>query len=323
MLTHAVGGIGRLFIEAAERLGNGPRLSVLIFHRVHAVEDPLFSREITAERFDQMMALVSRGFRVLDLERAARDLAAGRLPSRAIAITFDDGYADNHDIALPILKKHGLPATFFVATGFLDGGRMWNDTVIECLRRCTKRTVDLHSLGLPALSLETPLQRRAAIDRVLPVIKYLPLAQRESALRTVHDACGHPKLPNNLMMTRAQVRALAEAGMSIGAHTVNHPILCKQDDAAAEDEIVRGRADLEAVTGKPVSLFAYPNGRPGQDYVEVHVEMVRRLGFVATASTATGVSRSGDDLHQLRRFTPWYPRPWRWFTALSLHHARN
>jgi peptidoglycan/xylan/chitin deacetylase (PgdA/CDA1 family) len=74
--------------------------------------------------------------------------ASGALPERAAAITFDDGYADNFTRALPLLREQGLPATFFVATGFLDGGRMWNDTISEAIRRCNEDVVDLSAIGL-------------------------------------------------------------------------------------------------------------------------------------------------------------------------------
>ena len=111
------------------------RLSILIFHRVLAQVDPLFPEEVDAARFDVICGWLRRWFNVLPLDAAVRRLRDGSLPRRAAAITFDDGYADNHDIALPILKKHGLPSTFFIATGFLDGGCMWNDTVIEAIRR--------------------------------------------------------------------------------------------------------------------------------------------------------------------------------------------
>ncbi|MCU0943281.1 MAG: polysaccharide deacetylase family protein, partial [Hydrogenophaga sp.] len=111
--------------------GASARLSVLIFHRVLAQPDPLFPGVPDVRRFDEVCRWLARWFRVMPLDEAVRALKRGNLPARAAAITFDDGYADNHDQALPVLRAHGLPATFFVATGFLDGGRMWNDTLIE------------------------------------------------------------------------------------------------------------------------------------------------------------------------------------------------
>ena len=321
VLEGAAAAAGRSVCALASVVG-GPRLSILIFHRVLAQPDALFPEEGDAQRFDRLMAMVARTFRVLPLELAAAQLARRELPPRALAITFDDGYADNHDVALPILQRHGLTATFFVATGFLDGGRMWNDTVIECLRRTTADDVDLREFGLPVLPLRSAAQRRAAIDQLLPTIKYQTPAQREPLLHRLHVMCGAPPLPTDLMMRGEQVRALRLAGMGIGAHTVRHPILCSLPDAEAEREITQGREQLETLIDAPVTTFAYPNGKPGRDYDERHARMVRRLGFAAAVSTETGVSRAGDDLHQLKRYAPWDRTPLRWHARLVGHHLR-
>jgi peptidoglycan/xylan/chitin deacetylase (PgdA/CDA1 family) len=107
---------------------------------------------VDAERFDNICRWVSRWFNVLSLSTAAQQLREKRLPARPLVITFDDGYADNHDIALPILQRHGLTASFFVATGFLNGGRMWNDTLVEAIRLTRADSWDLTSLGPSAFA---------------------------------------------------------------------------------------------------------------------------------------------------------------------------
>ena len=115
--------------------GPKARLSILIFHRVHQQRDPLFPGEVDATDFDNICAWARSMFNVLPLDEAVTRHASHSLPERALSITFDDGYADNHDVAMPILRKHGITATFFIASGFLNGGRMWNDTAIEAMRR--------------------------------------------------------------------------------------------------------------------------------------------------------------------------------------------
>ena len=251
------------------------------------------------------MRLVARSFNVLSLGEAVNHLAAGSLPPRALVITFDDGYADNAEVALPILRRHGLTATFFVATGFLDGGRMWNDSVIECVRATTKPALDLEAFGLGRLSLTDAGDRRAAIEQLLPRIKYLTLAQREEAIVRLQAMTGVAALPIDLMMRTDQVRKLHLAGMEIGAHTVRHPILGSLTLGEAEIEIGESKRCLEAMLDAPVDVFAYPNGRPGQDYTAEHARLVERLGFRGAVTTATGVAQTGDDLFQLPRYTPW------------------
>lgn len=292
--------------------GDQARLSVVIFHRVLAVRDPLFPEELDRQGFDAACAWLAAWFNVLPLDEAVVRLQAGSLPDRALAITFDDGYADNHDIALPVLQAHGLCATFFIATGFLDGGRMWNDTVVESMRGCLARTLMVGDLGLPgidALQLDTPASRRAAIDSLLGAIKYLPPDQRQAAVERVAERA-NTTLPTTLMMTSAQVKALADAGMQIGAHTVSHPILACLDDASALKQMQHSKSALEDLLGQPVRSFAYPNGRPGRDYLPRDAQLAHRAGFELAVSTAHGAARAGDDVFQLPRFTPWDRQRW-------------
>lgn len=292
----------RLLASALSPGGARGGLSVLIFHRVLPSPDPLFPDEPDAERFAQILDWAGGAFNVLPLDRAIADLPAGRLPPRALAITFDDGYADNYTVALPVLQRFGMHATFFVASSFLDGGRMWNDTVIESIRACAATRVDLDGFGMHDLS--SHLARRQAIDRLLPQIKYLALRERLDCVNRIAERC-EVVPPDDLMMTSEQLRALHGAGMSIGGHTRTHPILARLPDTDAREEIEGGKADLEAILGQPLTLFAYPNGKPGVDYDARHTLMAREAGFQAAVSTSAGMAVTESDLMQLPRFTPW------------------
>lgn len=300
-----------------------PRLSILIFHRVHARTDSIFPHEPDAIRFERLMRFVSRIFRVMTLGEAVTCLANDSLPSRALVITFDDGYADNAEVALPILQRCGLTASFFVSTGFLDGGRMWNDSVIECLRACPHWELDLKSFGLGRFALTGPAERRRVIETLLPRIKYLSLAEREDAITRLQQLCGVAALPTNLMMRSEQLRAMHRSGMEIGAHTVKHPILTTLSTAEAEYEITQGRRQLESIIDAPIDMFAYPNGKPSRDYDYSHVLLLKDLGFRGAVSTAPGVGRSGDDLFQLPRFTPWGNSMATWATRLLLNQRNT
>ncbi len=305
-------GWARMMLRAAFSLlspaGAGGRLSTLIFHRVHPEPDALFPGEPDALRFDAICSWLARWFNVIPLDDAIFRMREGRLPARAACITFDDGYADNHDVALPILQRHQLPATFFIATGFLDGGRMFNDGLVELVRRSPLTELSTAELGL-ALPATLPLGgaavRRAAATALIGAIKYRPADERLALVEALRDRAAVPTLPDDLMMRAEQVRALHRAGMGIGAHTVTHPILARLTDTAARDEVARGKATLESTIGAPVTLFAYPNGRPQSDYHAGSVQVVRELGFAAAVSTAWGHADAGTDPFQLPRFTPW------------------
>lgn len=280
------------------------RLTILMYHRVPLQPDPLFPGERDAETFDHQMGQLADCFRIVPLLDAVKGLRQGKLPPRAACITFDDGYADNAEIALPILQKYGIPATFFVSTGFLDGGRMWNDTVIELIRCAPGDILDLARIDLGRFEIGTIPQRRQAINSILGELKYLSLDSRRSR---VEEMCALiPVIPsNNLMMTSDQIRLLHSAGMEIGGHTVNHPILARLENDAACAEIANGKEVLEGIIQAPVRLFAYPNGKPGRDYLSDHVSMVKKIGFDAAVSTAHGAAGASSDLYQLPRFTPW------------------
>jgi len=229
------------------------------------------------------------------------------LPARAAAITFDDGYADNHEVALPILLRHGLKATFFIATGFLDGGRMWNDTVVESVRRCPDAALDLGALqlaGIERLDLGDWARKRLGAQRLLAAIKYLPSEQRARIVEQIAARSG-ATLPGDLMMRSEQVRALHAKGMQVGAHTLTHPILAGLPRAAARREMLDSKHTLEALLQVPVRTFAYPNGKPEVDYDADSVRLARELGFELAVSTAWGSATRHADPLQIPRFTPW------------------
>jgi peptidoglycan/xylan/chitin deacetylase (PgdA/CDA1 family) len=287
--------------------GEAARLSVIILHRVLPKPDPLFPGEIDARRFEEICVWLKQWLNILPLDEAIARFKNGSLPDRAGAITFDDGYADNHDIALPILQKLGLTATFFVATGFLNGGRMWNDSVTECVRLTPLDSIpmgDLLGSEFSSVPVATLDQKRAAIQRIIAHIKYSPLAQR-AALAEQVALNAKVQLPQDLMMTSMQLLAMRQAGMQIGAHTTNHPILAKLDMKSARSEIEQSKADLENLLGQRIGLFAYPNGKPHEDYSAQNVELVSQLGFDAAVCTQRGALRAGADIFQIPRFTPW------------------
>ena len=201
-------------ISVLSPAGPNARLSVLIFHRVAARVDPLFPDDVDVRRFDEICTWLKRWFDVLPLDEAVLRLKTRTLPARAAVITFDDGYRDNCEVALPVLQRHDLCATFFIATGFLDGGCMWNDIVIEAVRRTNESVIDLRPLGicgLARLDVGDMRQKRAAIDLVLRSLKYLPIDQRLDAALRMTALLGI-RVPADNMMTSNQVRALRAAG---------------------------------------------------------------------------------------------------------------
>lgn len=290
--------------------GTSGRLSVLIFHRVLSRPDQLCHGEVDACRFDAICQWIKAWSNVLPLDEAIMRLRTGNLPARAVAITFDDGYADNYTEALPILQRHGLTATFFIATQFLDGGRMWNDTIIEAVRGCKlpvlhfekKASLRALELGLPKVL--TNEEKQATINAILSKIKYRPPVERADLADQIADVSG-VDLPTDLMLTSTQVKKLRLKGMQIGAHTLSHPILARLNRAGAFKEIAGSKEFLQGLLGERIGLFAYPNGKPGTDYSRETIAISRELGFDAAVTTEWGAASFQSDPYQIPRFTPW------------------
>ena len=280
------------------------RLLILTYHRVLPEFDPLLPTEPTARDLAAQLAAFTATCTVLPLRAAVEHLKHGTLPRAALCITFDDGYRNNHAVALPVLREFGVSATFFVATAYLRGGLMWNDQVIESVRAHAGATLDLQARGLGVYDLRSDERKLCSLAELLAKLRYLAPAQRQSAVEAIARHVG-ARLPERLMMNGGEIAAMRAAGMEIGGHTVNHTILTTLSAADAEREIAQSRADLEAVLGERVDLFAYPNGRPGIDYTGEHVACLRKLGFAAAVTTGRGYAAAATDVLELPRVALW------------------
>ena len=300
--------LARALGSATAPRGRHAALTVLLYHRVLGQPDPLFPDQLDAAGFDEHLSCLSQVFRILPLDDALGRLRHGTLPPRALCITFDDGYRDNVEVAIPILTRHAAVATFFVSTGFLDTGRMNYDTVVETVRRLPDQLYDLAWIGLGKRLIGDLESRRSVITEFMRRIKRHSLEERREACERL--ALGiQCALPTDLMMTSEHVRALPALGMSVGAHTHDHPILAHIDASDASAQIVRSRDVLAGVLGSAPTLFAYPSGKPDIDYSSSHVEMVKRAGFSGAVSVSMGTATRDSDHFQVPRFVPWDRSP--------------
>lgn len=305
LAMHLIRGIGDGI--AVTRRG-ARRLCILNYHRILETPDPMLEEEPALATFRWQMQLLADGFNVLPLREALAALASGKLPPRAVCITFDDGYRSLHDLALPVLREFKLPATVFVTTGYVGSGNMWNERIIDSVRRLPDGPLDLGRLGLSSVTLADSDQRRQLIQDLTQRAKYLPLEERFVLIEKLEELAGGDAI-ENLMLSPDMIRALAAGGVEIGAHTVSHPILSRLDDTAARFEIEQCKHDLEAITGSPVRYFAYPNGKPGLDFDQRHMAMAKAAGYEAAFSTAAGAVNGRHDLFQLPRSSPWDATP--------------
>lgn len=284
--------------------GRRGRLTVFCYHQVLEEKDLMRRSEPTLEEFKGDLRTIASLFTVLPLSDAVRRLKRNELPSRAAAITFDDGYLNNHDVAADALEEYGLPATFYIATGKIEMGVMWNDVVIEAIARCSRSRLE-HDFEGCGHSLETMDERRSRVNEIIESLKYRELDERREIAESFYRANVEGALPV-LMMTPDDIRDLARRGFDIGGHTVRHPILATLSEEDAVREIVQCRDWLEAVTGERPENFAYPNGVPGRDFTDRDASLVRDAGFKSAVSTEWAVATRKSDVFRIPRVGPWW-----------------
>ena len=198
---------------------------------------------------------------------------------------------------------------------------MWNDSIIEAIRLFKYRELDLMDLGLGRFDMSSFDNRIGAANSVIEAIKRRDPNERIKLVKHIESSTA-TDLPSDLMMTDEQVRELAGSGVTIGAHTVSHPILSSITEDVARAEILESKSYLESLIQDEIQVFAYPNGRPGLDYGVHHAKMVKEIGFKAALSTHWGVVTPESDSYQLTRFTPWDRERTR-FVLRLLAHYRN
>jgi peptidoglycan/xylan/chitin deacetylase (PgdA/CDA1 family) len=290
-------------------LGKQKKLLVLIYHRVLDRPDPMRPEEIDIKTFKWQMELLKAYFNVLPLDIALEQLKNDCLPSRAVCITFDDGYADNYHNALPVLSEMEFNATFFIASGYLDGGRMWNDTIIESIRLLTHPTLDLKQFGCDLYDVSSDIKKAQTSLVLLDKVKRMNKEQQTSCINAILSHIDKDQIPKDLMLSTEQLKALSKAGMIIGGHTVTHPILSSMSDEEVDLELTVNKASLEELIDKPVDFFAYPNGKLNMDYRLDQTKIIEKAGYKAAFSTNWSYINKKSDIWQLPRFRPWENNP--------------
>jgi peptidoglycan/xylan/chitin deacetylase (PgdA/CDA1 family) len=286
-------GLGRLRRWRRRRRGDF-RVFVLEYHAVEAGPGRMREGAVPAGIFRRQVRWLRRRFPLVTVAEAAERLRGG-LERDLVALTFDDGYADNAEVAFPILRDEGVPATIYLATAFLDGEELWFDVARRALgslavgRGTPPADAILHVLlGAPPWRLESSMRR----------LKDAPAARRLAAVDALRPLAGDQ--PAARPMTWDQARALQAAGIELGAHTVHHPILSRLDAESQAAEIAGSLRRLDEELGPRPRTFAMPNGS-ARDYDRSTLEILRRLPFVAACTTRRGSNGAGADLLELRR----------------------
>jgi peptidoglycan/xylan/chitin deacetylase (PgdA/CDA1 family) len=269
---------------------------ILTFHRVRPFSPPTPGYapnrllEIEPDFFDAALALVRwLGFDFVSLAEARRRLIEGG--PRFAAMTFDDGYRDTRDFALPILEKHGAPATVFFATGFLDRtARLWWLELEEALRRLDAATVAIDGRAL-TVAARTPAEKAAAFERLYWALRARPEEALIAATGALAEQAGvsGAAIADALFMDWDEAAAFAAHPLiAAGAHSRAHRMLAKGAEAEARAEMAGSKTELEGRFGCAVDAFAYPVGDKTSAGPR-EFALARQAGFACAVTTRPGM----------------------------------
>jgi len=265
-------GLGALYFSGAHHLLR-PLLSgvgaIFMLHHVRPPRDAAFQPnrhlEVTPEFLRATLDhLRSREIDVISMDELHGRLVQGRFERRFAAFTLDDGYRDNLEFALPVMREFDAPLAVYVASDFAEGvGRLWW-TALEAVIAKTEQ-VDVQ-IGHSALRLDatTPAAKQATFDRLHDWLRALPgehdLKREIEALCATHDV-DMASLCRSLCLSWDEVKMFAaDPLVTIGAHTISHCNLAKQSEELAVHEMTISRARIEEALGRSVQHLAYPYG---------------------------------------------------------------
>jgi peptidoglycan/xylan/chitin deacetylase (PgdA/CDA1 family) len=283
---------------------------ILGYHRISSPSGASDEVCVSPQNFAEHLHELRKRTHPVRLSELVQHLRDGSLPEKSVAVTFDDGYADNLYAAKPLLEKYEIPATVFICTGYM-GKEFWWD---ELERLVLSSRADPRALSLrvgerqfawnrPQASTATgkPEAHRQLYRALYQFLLSLDVEDQNCAMREIRSWSdgSAPDISAPRSMSEEEVLQLVEGGLiEVGAHTSHHPMLPQLSFERQKEEIESGKRDLEALLGKAISGFAYPNGRVTAEAKEI----VRDAGFAYACTSLHDVVRRGSDLFELTRF---------------------
>jgi peptidoglycan/xylan/chitin deacetylase (PgdA/CDA1 family) len=290
--------------SALRRVQRSRYVAILRYHAICEPDagyaDPSIC--ISPAAFEEHVAYLARNYAVLPLTLVVDALREGKpLPPNAVAITFDDGYADNL-AAARLLHQHGCSATFYITTGCMaDGEPFWPAETPMLIDAIKRPFIELREGNLHLeLAIGTAEQKRAAVRRLAKAFKSISVPGRESLREQLRAAARNASM-SSPMLTWDQIREMRSLHMIIGAHTVTHPNLPSAGLVTATEEIRQSKARLEQELDEEVTMFSYPNGGAERYFTRELQEAVREAGYASAVTSTNGFAGHASDLYALER----------------------
>jgi peptidoglycan/xylan/chitin deacetylase (PgdA/CDA1 family) len=272
----------------------GP-LTILAYHRIarypgradHQYDDDLISA--TQDNFDKQISWLKRYYEIVTFEQ----LKHLETSANHLIVTFDDGYRDNYDLAYPILKKHGVKATIFLATGYIGAKELfWWDEIAYMVKKTSVLNFTVTLEQDYKYNLGSEANKRFAISSLAKLAKRVSNDNRLRLLDQIRKAL-EVRIPDgissDMILSWAQILEMSSNGIEFGAHSVTHPILANMSETEARHEIEYSKKNIECVTGKKVTVFSYPVG--GHDKFSAATrELVKKAGYSYAVSYVHGVN---------------------------------
>lgn len=298
-----------------------------MYHRVAELEYDTWDIGVSPVNFEAQLQVLQKMGNVVSLDELVQDLENNTLKNGSIALTFDDGYADNYLIAKPLLEKYKIPATFFIASGNIGKASefWWDDlehfilftqTLPAHLEITIGDTAINYNLGAEAelseelrlkhkhwkATEEPPVTAREKLYYLLwENIKPLENDEQQNILTSLKNWANVPVMPRPGYYTMSE-RQLQELGhnsfITVGAHTVSHPALAYHKETFQQKELLTNKQYLEKQTDKPVTLLAYPYG----NYNRNSLHVAEQTNFKAAFTTEERLITKRSGLYQLARF---------------------
>lgn len=292
--------------------GGGQKgVRILAYHRVLDDEPGSFPFDedvISAktEAFREQMKFAKRNFDIVSFRDLRRCEAEGRAwPERGLIVTFDDGYRDNYSNAMPVLKELGIPATIFLATGYIGRKNLfWWDAIAYSVKHTDRPSIHYPELSPEPVSLATVADRRRAIEMILGYVKEIPEEMRLVFQDRLYRDLGvrpSDRVADRMHLSWDEVRNMSACGIEFGSHSVTHPILANVSRRQLEEEVSESKRMIERNTGQEVLAFAYPAGRTSR-FNKMAEEAVARAGYSYAVSYEEGLaSQDRSDPYSLSR----------------------